>query len=724
MKKIIKTITFFIFLTLTVILGATHKNFSNVYVHSFDRKSKDRLLDSNKNVMCDYKEDFDRAMTLTNTYTYSIEPFVVNTKDGLDYLVVSDAVNETDGNKLFLIKDLTIQHGWPLSLPANINDIVGETKLDNGTVLVWVRGELNENGNKTSIFYAISENGVVESDLTVQINEDFKGNTIFTDVNGDGGKEFIMYTSNEVFFYDSHFKLENNWPKAINDTIFSNVVVTDVNGDDINDIVTVTSTGEVYAWELNGSLLNGYPFFIKAIYKSSGEGFRETPIIIDSNKDGIVEMYIASTFGYMYCISLDGFSFPFYTDKLPTAIYALHQATAVDIDKDGFPEIIQPFTKGIYIYAFNKDNNDFLYRKYIIYGDFTFYGTPTLVDINKDNYLEIVMPSQFSLIVFCYNGTELSSLEKKIPYSYATGMGVLAFDCDNDHQVELVYLNKYGQLSVFEYGDFGFMPWVYKFTSPLHSVNIDNDGDGLLNYEEKILGTDSTNVDTDSDGINDGLEVNQYALNPLKADQNEDTDMDNLTNIAEVDNYSTNPLNPDTDFDTLSDGDEILIYHTNPLNPDTDEDGIPDPFEVEYNCLNPLNSSDANLDSDKDNLTNLGEFLYGTDPTNSDTDGDGLLDGDEINRYFTNPLIPDENADYDGDGLTNVEEVDIYHTDPTNPDSDGDGYSDGLEVKMGSDPLDPNSMPKTSPLSWTNIVVIVSVNVLLLGLYKKNNNKQ
>jgi hypothetical protein len=37
--------------------------------------------------------------------------------------------------------------------------------------------------------------------------------------------------------------------------------------------------------------------------------------------------------------------------------------------------------------------------------------------------------------------------------------------------------------------------------------------------------------------------------------------------------------------------------------------------------------------------------------------------------------------------------VNTYHTDPLNPDTDGDGYSDGVEVALGSNPLDKNSIP-------------------------------
>ncbi len=101
-------------------------------------------------------------------------------------------------------------------------------------------------------------------------------------------------------------------------------------------------------------------------------------------------------------------------------------------------------------------------------------------------------------------------------------------------------------------------------------VDVDTDGDGLLDSVEATLGTDPNNSDTDGDGINDGDEVT----------------------------LGTNPLNADSDGDGINDGDESL-YGTSPTNADSDGDGLNDGAEI----------------------------LAGTDPLNPDTDGDGTIDG-------------------------------------------------------------------------------------------------
>ena len=110
------------------------------------------------------------------------------------------------------------------------------------------------------------------------------------------------------------------------------------------------------------------------------------------------------------------------------------------------------------------------------------------------------------------------------------------------------------------------------------TTDIDQDGDGLTDGQEFVLGTDNTEWDTDGDGLSDGDEIN---------------------------NLTSDPLNTDSDDDGLNDGDEVNIHGTNLTLKDTDGDGLEEGDEV--------NSNE-------------------TDPTKHDSDGDGLKESDEIIR--------------------------------------------------------------------------------------------
>jgi hypothetical protein len=113
-------------------------------------------------------------------------------------------------------------------------------------------------------------------------------------------------------------------------------------------------------------------------------------------------------------------------------------------------------------------------------------------------------------------------------YDYRTGYGRISLDADSDgrnHDTDncpLVSNTDQADLDGDAVGDV---------------CDPDIDGDGLVNEQEAVLGTDPRNPDTDSDGLTDGEEVNVY---------------------------TTNPLNPDTDGDGLTDGEEVNVYGSDP----------------------------------------------------------------------------------------------------------------------------------------------------------------
>ncbi len=176
-----------------------------------------------------------------------------------------------------------------------------------------------------------------------------------------------------------------------------------------------------------------------------------------------------------------------------------------------------------------------------------------------------------------------------------------------------------------------YITWQAGLTVVGESGNADPDADGLTNKEEKELGTDKKNPDTDGDGLMDGAEMKQYNTIPLKSD---------------------------SDGDGLSDGDEVKTHKTDPNKADTDGDGLTDGDEVK---------------------------THKTDPTKADSDDDGLSDGAEVNVNKTNPM----QADTDGDGLKDGAEVSAHRTDPLKADTDGGTVDDGTEVGRGTDPLNP-----------------------------------
>lgn len=117
----------------------------------------------------------------------------------------------------------------------------------------------------------------------------------------------------------------------------------------------------------------------------------------------------------------------------------------------------------------------------------------------------------------------------------------------------------------------------------------DIDGDGVINTEETVIGTDPVNPDTDSDGMVDGEEVLNNT-DPTIVDTDGDGLGDGLEEALDTDPNSSdsvsNPTDIDSDQDGLSDSIEDGLG-TDPIKKDSDDDGIDDPLDgaFDYDLL-------------------------------------------------------------------------------------------------------------------------------------------
>ena len=102
---------------------------------------------------------------------------------------------------------------------------------------------------------------------------------------------------------------------------------------------------------------------------------------------------------------------------------------------------------------------------------------------------------------------------------------------------------------------------------------------------------------------------------------NDDNDFDGLTNDQEK-TLGTNPNNADTDGDLLNDLNEVTVYNTNPHQVDTDGDGLTDFNETIGDTLSNSNYPDGMdpriADTDKDGLNDGFEFNFGSNLTELD----------------------------------------------------------------------------------------------------------
>jgi hypothetical protein len=124
----------------------------------------------------------------------------------------------------------------------------------------------------------------------------------------------------------------------------------------------------------------------------------------------------------------------------------------------------------------------------------------------------------------------------------------------------------------------------------------------LLGVSLLLLAGGAFAADVDGDGMDDAWEVSFFS--DLSKVGTEDTDSDGLNELGEYQN-NTHPFAIDTDGDGLLDGLEVHTYSTDPLVVDSDGDGVLDGREVNLGTLPndpasygvPVTFTDANLDT-------------------------------------------------------------------------------------------------------------------------------
>ncbi|UCE37617.1 MAG: FG-GAP repeat protein [Thermoplasmata archaeon] len=177
----------------------------------------------------------------------------------------------------------------------------------------------------------------------------------------------------------------------------------------------------------------------------------------------------------------------------------------------------------------------------------------------------------------------------------------------------------------------------------IYMTHIDQDEDGVYDWDDAFPENPGEYLDTDSDGMGDNLD-------PDADNDGWDDDIEVQCASDPKDNLS---LPSNFDGDPFPDA----------IDSDDDNDGVYD--TVDAFPLDPNEWMDTDSDGTGDN-------------TDMDIDGDGAE-----NTMDAFPMNPNEWVDTDSDDIGNNLDLD----------DDNDGWSDDLEVVCGSDPLDFSSRP-------------------------------
>ena len=238
--------------------------------------------------------------------------------------------------------------------------------------------------------------------------------------------------------------------------------------------------------------------------------------------------------------------------------------------------------------------------------------------------------------------------------------------------------------------------------NPLDSTDRwdDADSDGMTNWEEynaisPLLSQTDANRSSPQwfvTTIGTAFALQQWPGIPTEASFGDFLTQDQIN----LTGWTSDPNNVDTDGDGMLDGVELLFTSWN--------------VSAATWTLNPLVAGDGNFDGDEDGLIDRQEFALATEqPDNgvehpSDAplmhvDGDFQQPTEKAQRVFNilisketrgKRLLNDFNAWQQGEPPNAFIEVVLGMTDPTIPDTDGDGMYDGFEYWFTSWDLDQN----------------------------------
>ena len=287
-----------------------------------------------------------------------------------------------------------------------------------------------------------------------------------------------------------------------------------------------------------------------------------------------------------------------------------------DIDLDGDLDIITANEDGDSLtILFNLDNTSFGERRDYLVGPAP--GGVEITDLNKDGYPDIVITNQQNNSVsLLYNLGDGKFTTHKEYLIGSTPIYITAADYDNDGSIDIATSN--------------ILTNTVSVRLDIHypgNISVDIFADGAVDLIHSGQLSGAASVPDFTEKLKSYITAHKseaamtpygYALLiPIKVASQQ-------TGILELLDLQIDYLMPrDTDGDNIPDAEES----------DDDNDKMSDDWEKKYN-LDPKNSSDAQLDSDEDKLTNLEEYMNNTSPVKADTDGDGFSDFEEVSEGY------------------------------------------------------------------------------------------
>ena len=336
---------------------------------------------------------------------------------------------------------------------------------------------------------------------------DPKGGVVTANLDLDTDLEIIVGSTNHLYGVNKDGSIVAGWNKSYLTglDVIHPAAIGDIDGDGKDDIVVVAggqTSGNVYAYNSNGSLKSGFPFTSIGVVPMM-------PVLADIDKDGDDEIIVlkrlsGSAGGEVYVLKGDGSVFPGWPYSMGSGEFPGSSVAVGDINNNGSIEIVGESRNKVWVwntdgtvlmgFPFDLDANDIIINS---------YSAPVLVDIDNDRQHEIVFCAHNPggiMYVLKNDGTLYPGWPKTTPqWIYASPIAV---DIDNDDTMELFVQEQFASVNpaCYIYGfdkdgndlsGFPFGP-IYGGANQLTVADLDNNGDWELTSEDNIQNPDGS----------------------------------------------------------------------------------------------------------------------------------------------------------------------------------------------------------------------------------------
>ncbi len=345
--------------------------------------------------------------------------------DGQGEIVVTSLLGTSQGNIYAWHKDGTLVTGFPVNHGYSARTPVLADLDGDGAMEIIVNKRI----------YPLGEEWVYKGDGTVlwtaPLNHVPASSAAVGDITGDGVPEVVCESYLSLYAFDNTGNLLPGFPftptsGATNS--YSSPVLADVDGDGIREIIygSQSSSGQGYVHILknDGSVYPGWP-------KVTGNWVYTPPAVGYINGDNILDVAVGDQVlsgtptDYVYAWDVNGNALPGFPIGPVNAINS--QIILGDLDNNGTMDLITDDNGAAIYHGYSSDGSILTGWPISVTGDNTFYEMPALADINNDGTLDLLgagnqgfgssavvfihlwdtgypfMPDNYTLPVFQYN---------------------------------------------------------------------------------------------------------------------------------------------------------------------------------------------------------------------------------------------------------------------------------------------------------------------------------